>query len=251
MTKRFIHVVAFMVAIVSGISSAQANDPWALESEALFLKLYTAHGASQEGVFGFDPSMRHAVSYTCSNNIGARVSYFDYDHEGTFTAPGGPRLISLQIENIDLEIYKRVNLTELTKIEISAGIRHSDNEVFFPTRFEPNDFTGIGGIVGLRASTKVGILGELYMRGKMGLLGGEGMHDGNGINTPLRYQQSRTHLELAFGFRHTFEFERWSITPHIGGEWINLSDYAVDPVDEQPESDMMLGGITTGLVVTF
>ncbi len=247
----FLYTIAIMMTSVFGIHRVHAHDPWSLESEILFLRMHSAHGASVDNVFGFDPSMRHSLSYLGTSNVGARFTFFEYDHKGTFAAPGGTRLLSLEMKNSDAEIFKRVNLTNLTAVEVGGGIRYSDNAVFFPSRFEPNHFTGLGGFLGLRATTKVGTGGEFYARGKMAMLGGNGLHDGNGINTPQRFDESRTHTELAMGYQHTFNFARVAVTPHFGGEWLSLSDYQVDAVDEHPEADLTLAGFTFGINLTF
>ncbi len=251
MTMRFLTAVALLFATLFGVSNAIAQSPFSFEHEMLFVRLHTAHGTSTDNVFGLDAAQRFALSVANSNNVGARITFFDYDHEGSFVAPGGTRRISLDMQNTDFELFKRLNLTCKTGIEASAGLRYSDNDIFFPTPFEPNDFTGFGGFLGLRGTTSVFTGGELYARGKMAILGGKGVHDGNGINTPVRFEQSRTHTEIAFGYQHAFQLRRLVVTPHFGTEWMNFSDYVVDPVDEQPESDMMLGGLAFGVNLGF
>ncbi len=220
MTKWFIHAVAVMVTTVFGISYAQARDPWSLDSEILFLRLHTAHGASQDDIFGFDPASRHSLSYLGCNNLGTRITFFQYDHGATFTAPGGLRAISLEMKNTDVEIFKRVNLTNLTAVEFGGGLRYSDNEVISPvsapTRSAPNDFTGLGGLLQLRATAKVGIGGEFYARGLIAILGGNGEHLGGAIPGRQRFDEGRSHTEIAFGYQQTFNFAKMSVTPHAG-----------------------------------
>lgn len=251
MIKQCFSALTCALVTLIGLSSAKAEGPWAFQYESLFMRLHTSHGASTDNALGLDPANRFALSYVRDTNVGARITYFDYDHSGTFTAPGGTRLISLDMQNTDFEIFKRFNLSSQTTLEASGGLRKSVNEVFFPTVFEPNHFNGLGGFVGFRGTTKIFTGGDLYARGKYAILGGNGVHDGNAVNTPRRYDESRTQSELAFGYQHSISMARFIVTPHVGAEWMNLSSYLVDPVDEHPEGNMMLGGLTCGINVNF
>ncbi|MFN7874283.1 MAG: hypothetical protein ACK5PB_03125 [Pirellula sp.] len=53
------------------------------------------------------------------------------------------------------------------------------------------------------------------------------------------------------GYQHTFQVRRITIVPYGGLEWLNLSDYVVGVVNENPESDMMLAGFSCGKTTLF
>lgn len=249
--KMFLTAILMIATSMACTTCAMAQGPWSFQHETLLMKLHTTHGASTEDVFGMDPAYRFAVSYMRETNVGARISFFNYDHEGSFAAPGGTRLISLDLENTDFEVFKQYNLSCKTQLEGSAGLRYTEGQVFFPSIFEPNHFEGFGGFLAGRATTQIFTGGSLYARGKYAILGGEGTHDGNGINTPQRFDETRTHSEIGFGYMHPFQFSRVTLTPSFGAEWMNLSGYQIDVVDEHPEADMMLGGLSFGLKLTF
>lgn len=250
MTRSFISMMAIVFATILGISGLHAEGPWDFKHELLLMKLNTTHGASADNVFEHDTANRFALSYKFCSNVGARISYFNFDEAGTFPA-AGPRLISLDIDNTDFELFKQFNLSQKTMLEASAGLRRTDAQVFFPSVNEPNHFEGLGGFVAFRGITETFTGGDLYARGKLALLTGDGVHDGNAIGPAQRFDQSRTHTEIGFGYQHPMEISRFTLTPSFGAEWINLSNYLIDPVDEHPEADMLLSGLAFGLNINF
>ncbi len=251
MSRSFFRLFALIAMIAFAVSNARADGPWSFQTDYLLLKTQTSHGSSQSGRFDLDPGQRYALSYIRDSNVGARVTHFTFEQSETFSAPGGTRLVFLNVRNTDFEIFKRFNLSQQTSLEASAGLRRSVNDVFFPTRFEPNDFSGFGGFLAFRGMTKAFTGGDLYARGKYAVLGGDGRHDGNSISTPRRFDQSRTQSEIGFGYQHSIAVKRFIITPSVGAEWMNLSSYLVDPTDEHPEGDMMVSGLTFGMSVNF
>ncbi len=44
--------------------------------------------------------------------------------------------------NLDFEVFKSINLSSLTSLEMSAGLRYNDTEYFYNGPTNPNDFTG-------------------------------------------------------------------------------------------------------------
>lgn len=248
MIKRFFQTIALLLTLVSGSSIAQERTPWSLDTEVLYLQLNTTMGTRAEDVFGYDASQRFALSYTGPVNLGLRVKYFSYDQ--TASDPGISRLM-LDFDNTDFEIFKKLDLSTCTSIEFSGGIRYNETEIFYPTPADPNDFSGIGGIVGLKGKTQVLTGGSVYARGALALLSGDGNHDANGLNVRFPHQVGRTQTEIAFGYEHPLEVRRFIVTPHFGMEWQNLSGYQIDVVDEHPESDMLLAGFSFGLKLDF
>ena len=251
MLKRFCQ--AALLAVIGVLSTmctrpALSQERWSFDSEVLFLQLNTAAGTRANDVFGFDTAQRFSAAFNSRNNVALRFKYFTYDEQGT--DPGFSTVL-LDIYNADLEIVKKLNLTNMTSFEFSGGIRYTDADTFFPTAAEPNDFTGFGGIVGIKGTTRVFTGGDVYARGAFALLTGTAEHDSNRSPNGFVNEASRTHMELGMGYQHTFQLRRLTIVPHGGVEWLNLSDYAVDLVDEHPESDMMLAGFSFGITARF
>lgn len=207
------------------------------------MQLNTSLGSRADDVFGYDPAQRYILGYTFQNNLGIRGKYFNYDHAGT--DPGSWRA-SLDMYNADLELFKKINLTNAASFEFSGGVRYNQSELFFPSPAEPNDFSGTGGIVGLLGRAQVLNNGSLYARGAFAILSGESFHDANATPVRTGHQSVRRQTELAMGYEHIFALRKLTITPHVGFEWLNLGGYQIDIVDEHPEGDMMLAGYTFG-----
>lgn len=248
MVKRFVIAFSFVLAVLGGMGVSCAQSPWAFDAEALFLQVNSTVGTRQNNAFGYEPGQRYTLSYMNENNLGIRGRYFSY---ATNQSDPGISTLLMDIWNTDVEIFKQIQITKSTMVDFSGGVRFSETESFFPSRFEPNDFTGLGGLLGARGTTKVFDRGALYARGSLALLTGEGFHDANGLNVRNANEVSRTQTEIGLGYQHSFSFRNVCLTPHVGAEWMNLSGYQNDVVDEHPESDMMLAGFTTGLGIRF
>lgn len=248
MTKLFSHIFTLMLTLLGVASTASAREPWSFDTEVLYMQANTTAGFRQDDVFGYDPSQRYTLAYTGPNNLGIRGKYYSYDQTGV--DPGRSRLM-LDFENIDIELFKRLDISTATSVEFSGGLRYNEAEIFFPSPAEPNDFDGFGGIVGLKGKTQVFTGGSVYARGALALLSGDGNHDGNTPNIVFPHQMGRTQTELALGYEHPFELSRAIITPHCGMEWLNMGSYQIDPVDEHPDSDLLLAGFSLGLRIDF
>ena len=249
MIKRFFYSFAFLVTLMSMEVNARAAGPWSLDTEVLFLQLNTSIGTRDNNVFGYDPAPRYTLSYTTANNVGLRFKHFSYDRIGV--DPGVSR-IRLDMYNADLELFKKLNFSNSTSLDISGGIRYNDSEVSFPTVFEPNDFNGIGLILGMKGMTRVFTGGDIYARGAFAMLVGDGRHDSNALSAVRPANDiGRTHTEIAIGYQHSLEYDRITLIPHAGFEFQNLSGYQIDVVDEHPEGDFMLSGFSIGLTGKF
>lgn len=249
MIKRFFYSLACLFTLIGAGANALADGPWSLDTEVLFLQLNTSIGTRANNVFGYDPAQRYTLSYTGANNVGLRFKHFSYDRIGV--DPGVSRT-RLDMYNADLELFKKLNFSNCTSLDISGGIRYNDSEVSFPSTAEPNDFHGIGVILGMKGMTRVFTGGDIYARGALAMLAGDGSHDSNALSTvrPAR-DIGRTHTEIAIGYQHTLQYDRISLIPHAGFEFQNLSGYQIDVVDEHPEGDFMLSGFSLGLTGTF
>ncbi len=99
-----------------------------------------------------------------------RFKYFSYDQLAT--DPGVSRL-RLDFYNLDLELFKKLNLTNFTSVDIRGGLRYNDSEVSFPTVGDPNDFHGLGIILGAKGLTRAFTGGDVYALGAFAMLAGE------------------------------------------------------------------------------
>jgi hypothetical protein len=188
------------------------------------------------------------LSYLGPNNLGVTARYYSYDQTGN---DPGSSLLLLDADNVDLDLFKKLDISNATSVEFSGGFRYSEAEIFYPSAFEPNDFDGLGGLVGAKGKTQVFTGGWVYARGALALLAGDGNHDANSGGFTFPHQMSRTHTELGIGYEHPFELKRAINTPHVGMEWLNMSSYLIDVLDENPEADKMLSGFSVGLRIVF
>lgn len=248
MSRSYWYAIAVAIASLAGTSQLHAQAEWGCDVEALFLKVGTNVGTRAANAANFDPGLRFAFSRIAEDGLGVRITYFEYDH--TIVDPG-LRSLTFDTYNVDFEILQELSLTDRVNVEMSAGLRYNDTQFSFPSRFEPSDFSGVGGIVGIRGSAKIFENGEFYARTKFALMIGDGGHDSNASPLPKAYNTGRGMTEIAFGYQHTFEVGRYQIVPRIGAEWQMWHGIIPDIVDEHPETNLLLGGFTTGLGINF
>lgn len=248
MLKRIFMVIAMLAALIANASSSRADGPFEFTSEVLFTRLHTSLGYPDLGKVNFDPAGRYSIAKIGANNLGFRVTYFDFKTD--INSP--PVREFLDTYNLDFEAFKRINLTEFTRLELSGGLRYNDTEHFFANVNDPSDFTGFGGLVGGKVGARVGDCGLLYTRIKFALLGGKGDSGANILGGPVNvYGTTRAQTEIALGYQHSLAFGNAIITPHLGAEWQHWQGFHTDPVDDHAESDLMLAAMTTGIRIDF
>ncbi len=235
--------LAIAVTVSQGMGYAQS---WTFDADTLFLKLGTSVGTGDEDVFDFEPSARLALSRLGDSNVGFRTTWFQWDHAGTDSQVGQ---ISLETYNLDFEIFKRLDLSDRTTLELSGGVRYNETDYLYDG--DPNDFNGFGGLVGLRGGLRVLDNGLVYARGKSAVLMGDGAHDGDDEALDPAFQVMRSQTEISFGYEHRFTMGNLVIVPRSGLEWQYWDGFGIDPVDEHPDTALGLFGFVGGLSATY
>jgi hypothetical protein len=147
---------------------------------------------------------------------------------------------------LDGEIFKRIDMTDLTNIEISAGVRHNDVTARNNAFGTVNTNTGLGGLFGIRGAVDVFTGGELYVRSKWAVIMGDGNTFGSLPNRG--HDLVRNQWELGMGYQHSYTFESGILmTARIGAEWITFT--GSEPGIGLPGTfnDLALGGLVVGL----
>jgi hypothetical protein len=242
MMKYWFSAAAFIVAMVLGVSNAQAEGPWSAQVEALFLKAYTGMGSINNDVTDLEIAPRVTLGRQIGeNNLGMRFTYFDWDDRGTDATNGLQRY---DIKNWDMELFKRLNLSTLTSLELSTGIRYAHSDCNFGI-FGLHDFYGVGGVIGGKLNFQVGQNGQLYSKAKFAILGGNGRDATFGNSEVLR-----NHTEIGMGYQQTLCIRGFQVTPVSGVEWMNFEGYGPSTAFDS-STDLGLIGFVTGLSVRF
>ncbi|MDZ4659155.1 MAG: hypothetical protein SH868_16410 [Bythopirellula sp.] len=233
--------IAFIVS--QGVGHAQS---WTFDADALFLKLGTSVGTADEDVFDYETGSRLAISRLGASDVGFRTTWFQWDHAATDSAVG---FIELETYNLDFEIFKRLDLSNRTTLELSGGVRYNETDYIYDGA--PNDFNGVGGLVGLRGGLQVLENGVLYARSKFAVLMGDGAHDGDDEDLDPAFDVIRSQTEISLGYEHRFTMGNLVIVPRSGVEWQNWEGFGIDPVDEHPDNALGLFGFVGGVSVTY
>ena len=219
------------------------------DSEVLFLR-YNSDLGNRTNNFGYEASPRFMLGYVNATNLGFRTIYFSFSD--VTNDAGGTGLTSLDAYNLDFEVFKQIQLTKSTGIEMSGGLRYNEASYFLNGPTNLNDFHGIGVALGAKGTVKVSTGGAFYGRAKLAILSGTARHDTNAFAGLQKAQlSSREQVELGFGYEHPFELGSFELTPRVGAEVQRWGGYAIDPVDEHPESDLALAGFVAGLSVRY
>lgn len=215
----------------------------------LLLLRYNSNVGNRRSVFDFEAAPRYTLGYMNAQKLGFRTIYFEYDE--TALDAGGSGRTSLSAYNLDFELFKQIQLTKTAGLEFSGGLRYSEADYFLngPTNF--NNFHGIGIALGTKATAKIFTGGNVYGRAKVALLSGNASHDGNAFALRDAHLSSRDQTELGFGYEHPVMLGRFQVTPSVGAELQRWGGYAIDPVDEHPESDLALAGFVLGLGISY
>lgn len=241
-------LVAALGAASASAQSLVAPSGLTVDADSLFLRLHNSHGTLRSNVFDFEPGQRLALTYMGDNGVGARTTWFQWDHSRIDA--GGIGLISLDTYNLDFEIFKRLNLTERSILEMSGGVRYNETEHLLGAG-NFNDYTGFGGLLGVRGGVRVFDNGLLYAGGKFSVLMGDGAHDGNAGPLNPANEVARSQTEIALGYEHRFDVGRVTIIPRTGLEWQMWDGFSIDRVDEHPDTDLGFSGFVAGLGVNF
>jgi hypothetical protein len=243
--SRFYRALALAIALIASRSNVCAQG-WQFDADTLLLQLGTSVGTADEDVFDYEPGARLSLSRTADIDVGFRATWFQWDHSATDSAVG---VISLDTYNIDFEIFKQLELANRTIMELSGGVRYNDTDHVYDG--DPNEFTGFGGLIGLRGGLRVLDNGLLYARGKFAVLMGEGAHDGDDEDLDPANEIIRSQTEIGLGYEHHFNVGSMVIVPRTGVEWQSWEGFGLDPVDEHPDTDLGFFGFVGGLTVAY
>ncbi len=242
MAHRFFRAIMLTIACVCGLNYAQAQSI-GFDTEATFLRLHTSNGAPADNVTGYEIGQRYQLSYVNSRNLGSRLTYWDWDHTAEI---GGAAVAGVKTYNFDVEVFKRINLTNLTNIELSGGLRYNDtafNAVALPIE---NSNAGFGGLFGLRGAVKTSTGGELYARSKWAVIMGNGTTFGALPNQG--FDVVRNQWELGMGYQHNICLSNGILmTPRVGAEWITFTGSESGVGLPGTFNDFALGGFVFGV----
>lgn len=235
------------ISFVCGSGYVHAQE-FEFASEATFLKLHRSNGqALGDDTTGYEAGGRYQLSYINSRNLGTRITYWEWDHTARNAA--GVSVGAFQTYNFDAEIFKRIDLTKLTNIELSGGLRYNDStteDFAFGTANSTNCW---GGLFGVRGAVKVRTGGELYARSKWAALMGDGTTFGALPNTG--FDLVRNQWELGLGYQQNIVLRNGMlITPRVGGEWITFTGSEAGIGLPGTFNDIALGGFVFGIGIS-
>jgi hypothetical protein len=241
-----LRAIALVIAATLGLGMSAAEAQWTAQAEALFLRPGTSVGNGDDNVFGFEEASRIGVGYQNSCGVGARVNWFQFDHEADDSDVGE---LAFDTHQVDFELYKQLNLASNLLLEFSGGLRYNNTEHDYDG--EPNDFEGVGGLFGVKAGLKTGANGLLYSRAKFAVLMGDGAHDGRDEDLDPAFDSIRQQTEIGVGYEHNICMGGTILTPRVGFEWWNWDGFGIDPVDEHPDTALGFVGFVVGLGAAF
>ena len=243
------------------------------DCELTFLRYHQSGGVlasdSQFAEFGFDPALRFVAGYERCDGLGIRGRYWFFDHSATTDVPTRPgpfaptiagTVLAIDTYNLDLEVYKRINLGCQTSLEVSGGIRYNEFDQSDSLGLS-NGFKGIGGTVGLQGNHRFGNGLGLYARARWSIVQGDDeLVSGGGFDdwrTPF-VEPDATHSQTEIGIGID-----WSrclangavLTVGVGGEWQNWDEFAVGrdgyADGETVLADVGFGGFVAKLGVAY
>ncbi len=244
MAHRFIRAIMLTIACISGLNYAQAQG-LSFNTEATFLRLHSSNGQPlADNATDYEIGQRYQLSYVNSRNLGTRISYWDWDHNAQ--NPAGVNIAALKTYNFDIEAFKRIDLTNLTNIELSGGLRYNDTTFENRAFGTSNNNAGFGGLFGLRGAVKTSTGGELYARSKWAVIMGNGTTFGALPNQG--FDVVRNQWELGMGYQHNICLKNGILmTPHVGAEWITFTGSEAGIGLPGTFNDVALGGFVFGV----
>jgi hypothetical protein len=122
-----------------------------VDADLLFLQFHQNAAFLADDVFNYDPSVRLTLGFQNADGLGVRTRLWDYDHSGADAVNG--LIFGVDTFNIDMEAFQAIQLTDLTSVELSLGIRYNDfrESVSDGVIEEQVSFAGFGGIAGIKA----------------------------------------------------------------------------------------------------
>ena len=193
-------------------------------AETTFFRFHDAAGVEdgdgQDAEFDFEASPRVTLGYVGCNGRGARVRWWDYDHD---TRSKDDDLVSVDTYNVDFEVFQEVNLPCRTTLDVSVGIRYNDFTHFYKDGIfatnEEHSFDGIGGMFALAGRVDISCNWSAYARFREVIMMGDGDFDDAGGN--IENDTTRPVTELGFGL----QYRNCNWVVHGGFEWQNWGNY--------------------------
>ena len=188
-------------------------------------------GNADSAEFDFEYSPRVSLGYELCNGLGYRINYWYFDE----TAPtNNAGFVSIDTFTFDAEIYRRIDLTACTSLELSGGYRYLD--------FEQRDegwlgagldwgFANWGGTISTELSHQVTCNHRLFVRSRLSIVMGDiGLSNAGGLpdvaGTGLDHET--TMIELALGWEGTrCMCNGLTLVYGVSGNWSQWSDAAV------------------------
>lgn len=234
--------LAAMMACLSGGTNALATEDSGqvlFSAELLFLEANRSDGANSD-FSDYEAGSRFELAYETAEAVGIRFQAFEFSNNYAVGQNGAPSAIDTY--NLDLEIYRRLNLARGFELEVSGGLRYNDFEdLNFGDAGQTTQFSGVGGVLGLEATQQIGFGLQGYVRGEWAFI-----TDQSNDNGATGFDTNRTQQELGLGLARDFCLRGIQTTAHAGLEWQDWGGY-------QDDSDGSLGlqGFAMGLDMAY
>jgi hypothetical protein len=148
-----------------------------VDVEALFFRGYVTNVAPAPD-FDFEIAPRLSLGYVGPGGLGVRFRYFDFSHDTGGVANAGDQSQLVDTYNIDVELFREIEIGCATTLEWSAGVRYNDfkNRYFVLTDpagpdvdGEQDQFSGWGLTFGLQMNQCLGP-GNFFGRARLAIL---------------------------------------------------------------------------------
>jgi len=217
---------------------------WIVAADLLFMQYQRNNTFDADtSNLSYNPTPRVVVGYQNACGLGVRMRFWDYDHSAPepLGIPGAT--LDTDTFNIDLEAFKTVQLTDLTTVEFSGGIRYNDfRETLNGLGSLGTSFTGIGGIAGVKARCQM-LGGAGYVSVNGAIIKDD--QSFQGLGPPFSLLNIVTQTELGAGYEWaTYTSGGARVWLRAGYEWWIWTGYG-DPFGDQPDNSFVgfvLGG---------
>ena len=222
-----------------------------ISAELLYFRYHRADGVrvgtaepEDQVEFDFEMTPRLTAGFVGSDGLGARVRFWEFDHNAQAVEGGGSQL-SVDTYTFDLEVFDTFCLNRNWDLEIAAGVRYTeflevmadipgDDDLRF------NSFTGFGGVVSAELRRSIGTNGVVWLRTRSAIL----MDDKDILNDPGQGQQVRLldatvgMTELAFGYNLVMPMRNGSYAfAGVQAEWQNWYNFSSGFEDTEDNED--------------
>lgn len=222
--------------------SCYSNSGWVAEADVLFLRFGDNDGTP--GDYNFEASPRFTVGYVGCSGLGLRARSWFFDENLDGGAAGSD---SIDTYNLDLELFKEIQLPCSTRMEIGLGLRYNDfdwvqlNGAGAPT--DHNVFSAVGVLLGLQLNHDTRY-GSFYGRFRWASLMGDHRHTVS-LVTAQNAVHSQTEVAIGYEGRRCLSSGA-TLVGRVGGEWWQWND-----MDLNNDTDIGFAGFVVGLGVVY